>query len=89
MNDRADYTIALRELADWLDANPNAPIPTTNVLYAHVGTPVTVEAIASLLGLPAYRHDDVISTGAAFGPILYDAFASLTVAPLPSGQEPF
>lgn len=89
MSNRRDYTTALRDLADWLDANPNAPLPTTSVMYAHVGTPVTVEAIASLLGLPAYRHDDVMSTGKAFGPILYDVFASLTVAAVPAGLEPF
>lgn len=93
-NDRADYTMALRELADWLDANPDAPLPMTNVFYAPASNATTLAAVASGAGMDT-ATDDETKTMSAFwapGPVLYEAFAYLPGHPalvVEPGTEPF
>ena len=79
---RARYIDALRQLADFLDAHPDVPVP-------HYGTTITVsadssdaggrdqvDAAAEQLGTPVQDDEDGhYSTIRAFGPIGYDVVA--------------
>jgi hypothetical protein len=74
MTARDQYTAGLRALADWLDANPGAPIPATTVVYVPVANRITLAAIASTCYLGTATDDTTSSAMRRFGPVLYDAF---------------
>jgi hypothetical protein len=81
---RGQYTASLRDLADFLDAHPDLPVPmygttiTVNADGADDGGKTQVDAAAEQLGTPI--HDDIEDSGhystiRAFGRIGYDVVA--------------
>ena len=81
---RGQYIAGLRELADFLDAHPDVPVPlygttiTVNADSTDTGGKAQVDAAAEQLGTPV--HDDTDDSGhystiRAFGRIGYDIVA--------------
>jgi hypothetical protein len=81
---RSQYIAGLRELADFLDAHPNVPVPrygttiTVNADSTDDGGKAQVDAASRQLGAPV--HDDTEDSGhystiRAFGRIGYDVVA--------------
>jgi hypothetical protein len=66
--------VGLRELADWLDANPSVPFYGTRLLLA-LHTNAAVVEFAEAQGWPvAYDGEGNASAARAFGPIAYRAY---------------
>jgi hypothetical protein len=79
---RADFITGLRQLADYLDANPGIPVPRygTKILLiaapAEHGGVAEIEALAELFGAPVDIDPeslDRFATHRQFGPISYEA----------------
>jgi hypothetical protein len=79
---RKEYIDGLRQLADYLDANPGVPVPgygTTINLVASDAEDGGIAEIVSLsieLAAPFAETDGVYRTQRQFGPITYKGFAS-------------
>jgi hypothetical protein len=79
---RREYINGLRELADYLDANPVVPVPrygTSVYLIANnalEGGIEQIEALADLFGTPVITDPDSLDrfgTRRQFGPVAYEA----------------
>lgn len=79
---RKEYIDGLRQLADYLDANPGVPVPgygTTIMLVAsdaEDGGIAEIVALAVELAAPFAETDGVYRTQRQFGPITYKGFAN-------------
>ena len=79
---RKEYTDGLRQLADYLDANPSVPVPaygTTIMLMAsdvENGGITEITALAAELAAPFTEIDGVYRTQRQFGPVTYKAVAN-------------
>jgi hypothetical protein len=75
MSDRADFTTGLRQLADWLDANPQVRQPGSERLLISLSTNPAVEEFAAQHGLQTTADDEGnLSADLTFGPITYHAY---------------
>jgi hypothetical protein len=79
---RKEYIDGLRQLADYLDANPGVPVPgygTTIMLVAsdaENGGIAEIVALSIELAAPFAETDGVYRTQRQFGPITYKGFAN-------------
>lgn len=77
---RPRFIAALREFADYLDANPAAPVPSSlaancPILGTDETVPPQIDAIAEALGTEARTiNNHRYSTSVEFGPIVYDVY---------------
>ncbi|GAA1977270.1 hypothetical protein [Kitasatospora viridis] len=75
MSDRAQYTAALRQVADWLDANPHCNLPVVQGLHVPLHTNAAVREFAQQLGLETDADaEGNLSINVPFGPINYHAY---------------
>lgn len=76
MSDRTAFTAALRQFADWLDANPDIEVPGTERLLAYLPTNSEVERFAAEHGLAVVADNEGnLSTEIEFGPLRYHAYS--------------
>lgn len=74
-NDRDAYIAALRNLADWLERNPDAPISNDERLLIPLTTNAAVEEFANHHGLTVeVDKDGNAYTVVPFGPFNYYAY---------------
>ncbi len=79
---RKAYIDGLRQLADYLDANPGVPVPAygTTILLAASDTEnggiAEIVALSIELAAPFAETDGVYRTQRQFGPITYKGFAN-------------
>ncbi|MGW3321077.1 hypothetical protein [Streptomyces virginiae] len=70
----------LRELADWLDANPDVPLQATRILLALSTNPAVAE-FAAQHGWPVTRDGEGnASAERTFGPITFHAYGYVDFA---------
>ncbi|AJP04744.1 hypothetical protein TU94_28140 [Streptomyces cyaneogriseus subsp. noncyanogenus] len=68
--ERDEYIAALRKLADWLESNPDAPVPSSDRLLVPLMTNRAVEDFADSHGVTAeIDKDGNASASVPFGPI--------------------
>ena len=73
--DRDEYIAGLRELADWLEANPETSVPTDGEILLPLMTNEAVETHAVAAGLEVrYNSEGNASAIAKFGVITYRAY---------------
>jgi hypothetical protein len=78
---RAQYTAALRQFADWLDANPQYNAPTSQKLLLPLLTNPAVREFADRHGLEvATDAEGNLSAEIAFGPIAYHVYGYVDFA---------
>jgi hypothetical protein len=74
---RSEYTNGLRQLADYLDANPDMPVPGsgTEIILtaadAEDGGITEVLGLSLLLGAPLTERNGFYRTSRMFGPLTY------------------
>lgn len=80
--DRAAYVAGLRELADYLEATPDLPVPSSTGASVHpdggdVQARAEVDRVAAILGaVPETRaNGDHYTVTRRFGPVTYQAIA--------------
>ena len=78
---RKEYIDGLRQLADYLDANPGVPVPATAPIMlaasdAEHGGIAEIVALSIELAAPFAETDGVYRTQRQFGPITYKGFAN-------------
>jgi hypothetical protein len=72
---RTDYTNALRQFADWLDANPQYDAPASQKLLVPLSTNPAVREFADRHGLEvAMDAEGNLSAEIKFGPIAYHVY---------------
>ncbi|MEV8474901.1 hypothetical protein [Streptomyces sp. NPDC051173] len=72
MTARDAYVQGLRDLADWIDAHPDAPVPSYDRLLVPLHTNAAVCEAASVLGVAeVYDTEGNASFDLPFGPIEY------------------
>jgi hypothetical protein len=74
---RTEFLAGLRDLAGWLEANPQIPVSATgrNLLCVSLRTSAAVEAFAEGLGRAASVDDEGNATVTfTFGPIAYQVY---------------
>ncbi|GHC38516.1 hypothetical protein GCM10010348_77330 [Streptomyces anthocyanicus] len=70
--ERNEYIAALRNLADWLESNPEAPVPSADRLLVPLMTNDAVEDFASRHDLTSDTDKDGnASVSVPFGPITF------------------
>jgi hypothetical protein len=73
--ERDAYIAGLRELADWLERNPEIGVPRVADILLPLMTNEAVEAQAASTGLEVrYDSDSNASATIEFGPIIYRAY---------------
>lgn len=81
---REEFTSGLRQLADFLDANPAVPVPTAATILVVVrdadeGGITDILDMSTALAAPFAERDGTYNTVRAFGPVFYGGY-STTVA---------
>lgn len=75
IEERAAYTSSLRQLADWIDAHPELPIPYVSDLLTPLHTNAAVEDFAKAVELEATADKEGnLSVAVSFGPINYRVY---------------
>ena len=83
---RAEFTAGLRQLAEYLDANPGVPVPsygTTIMVSAGTieeGGMTEIFAMSIALAAPFIEREGVYRTERKFGPVTYKGFADSAAA---------
>ncbi|MCC9307720.1 hypothetical protein LN042_11530 [Kitasatospora sp. RB6PN24] len=72
---RAQFTTALRQFADWLDANPQYDVPTGQKFLLCLLTNAPVREFAERHGLDVSADaEGNLSTRLNFGPLVYEVY---------------
>jgi hypothetical protein len=71
---RADFTAALRQLADWFDANPQCPTGGNERFLLPLLTNDAVTELAQQNGLEIVAKEGNLSADIKFGPITLHAY---------------
>jgi hypothetical protein len=78
---RAEFTNALRQLADWLDANPQYPHPTRERVLLPLHTNAAVREFADRFGLGVSADaEGNLSAEIKFGPVAYHVYGYVDFA---------
>ena len=73
--ERDEYIVALRNLAEWLEQRPEAPIPSADRLLVPLISNAAVEEFAAGHGFTAeLDKDGNASVSVPFGPILFHVY---------------
>lgn len=75
---RKEYTGGLRQLADYLDANPAVPVPAYGTIIMLIASDAEDGGITEITALSVLltETDGVYRTERKFGPITYKAIAN-------------
>lgn len=79
--DREEFTSGLRQLADFLDANPAVPVPTAATILVVVrdadeGGVTDIFEMSVALGAHFTERDGTYNTVRAFGPVFYAGYST-------------